>query len=42
MEEHKFHSHRCGRKINDREPVWLDIFVWDYISENKLFQKFKL
>lgn len=29
-------------KINDREPVWLDIFVWDYISENKLFQKFKI
>ena len=23
-------------EINNREPVWLDIFVWDYISENKL------
>ena len=29
-------------EINDREPVWLDIFVWDYISENKLLQKLKI
>lgn len=29
-------------EIRGREPVWLDIFVWDYITENKLLQKLKI
>lgn len=29
-------------KVDGREPVWLDIFIWDGISENKLVQKTKI
>ncbi len=29
-------------KIEDHHPVWLDIFIWDYISENKFEQQLKI
>ena len=29
-------------KLPGREPVWLDIFIWDYISERKAVQKLKI
>ncbi|MCI9573144.1 MAG: LicD family protein [Lachnospiraceae bacterium] len=29
-------------KIDGRDPVWLDIFIWDGISENRVVQKIKI
>ncbi len=38
-------TNRCPQlwlKLPGRKPVWLDIFVWDYISEKKIPQKIKI
>lgn len=33
---------RLFRKTSDNIFVWIDIFIYDYISENKCIQKFKI
>ena len=38
-------TNRCPQlwlKLPGKQPVWLDIFVWDYISERKIPQKVKI
>lgn len=30
------------KKSNAEKPVWLDIFIWDYISERPIVQKIKI
>ena len=40
-----FTTNRCPQlwlKQEGKQPVWLDIFVWDYISEKKIPQKLKI
>lgn len=29
-------------KEQEKQPVWIDIFIWDYISSKKMIQKFKI
>ncbi len=38
-------TNRCPQlwlKLPGKQPVWLDIFVWDYISEKRIPQKIKI
>ena len=33
---------RFTKRIREKETVFIDIFIWDYISEKKIIQKFKI
>jgi len=37
-----FHPVLAYQNCEDGEPVWIDVFVWDFISERKLFAALKI